>query len=107
MLFPISSSTFKGFVTSFERSNNVNAIWGEKFCDQFVGKKIGGVFGIVEEEYNGEVKKRHKLRWFCEDSRADSANIPKEKLLKKTSSSSADYSDFQNIPEGTNEEVPF
>jgi hypothetical protein len=102
-----TSSTFKGFVTSFERSNNVNAIWGEKFCDQFVGKKIGGVFGIVEEEYNGEVKKRHKLRWFCEDGRADSANIPKEKLLKKTSSSSADYSDFQNIPEGTNEEVPF
>lgn len=100
-----TSRTFKGFVTSFERSNNVEAIWGEKFCDQFVGKKIGGVFGEVEEEYNGEVKKRRKLRYFCEDSKVDSAGVPEAKLLKK--SGSVSYDGFQSIPEGVNEEVPF
>ena len=25
--------------------------WGADFSNQFKGKKIGGVFGVVEEEY--------------------------------------------------------
>ena len=94
------------FITAFERSNNVTAIWGDKFCDQFKNKKIGGVFGVVEEEYNGEIKKRHKLRWFCEDGKADSQNIPKEKLLTPAQSSSSGEG-FMNIPDGIAEEIPF
>lgn len=101
-----TSKSFKGFITSFERSNNVTAIWGDKFCDQFKGKKIGGVFGIVEEEYNGKVSKRHKLRWFCDDNKADSAPIPDEKLLN-TSSGATSSEDFMNVPEGSDEEIPF
>lgn len=101
-----TSRSFKSFITSFERSNNVTAIWGDKFCDQFKGKKIGGVFGVVEEEYNGEVKKRHKLRWFCDDNKADSQKVPEEKLLK-TSSQAASVSDFVNVPDGSEEEIPF
>lgn len=100
-----TSKSFKGFITSFEKSNNVIAIWGDKFCDQFKDKKIGGVFGVVEEEYNGDVKKRHKLRWFCEDSKAESQNIPKEKLLTTTAPSSSDG--FMNVPDGIAEEIPF
>ena len=98
------SKSFKSFITAFEHSNNCEAIWGEKFCDQFKGKKIGGVFGIVKEEYNGEVKKRHKVRWFCDDNRVDSANVPEPKLLNKAPKS-ADA--FVNVPEGIDEEVPF
>jgi hypothetical protein len=101
-----TSKTFKSFITAFERSNNVNAIWGEDFCKQFAGKKIGGVFGMVEEEYNGEVKKRHKLRWFCDDKTADSASVPEAKLLK-SSSTAAPSDGFMNIPVGTDEEIPF
>ena len=101
-----TSKSFKSFITSFERSNNVTAIWGDKFCDQFKNKKIGGVFGIVEEEYNGKVSKRHKLRWFCDDNRADSATIPEEKLLN-TSSSATSSGDFVNVPDGSDEEIPF
>ena len=97
-----TSKSFKSFITAFERSNNIEAVWGEKFCEQFKDKKIGGVFGIVEEEYNGEVKQRHKLRWFCEDSRVDSAKVPDAKLLDKSSPDS-----FVNVPEGTDEEIPF
>lgn len=99
-----TSKSFKSFITAFERSNNTTAVWGDKFCEQFVGKKIGGVFGVVEEEYNGEFKKRHKLRWFCEDNRADSANIPEAKLLTKNSPS---VNDFVNVPDTAAEEIPF
>ena len=74
---------FKTFITSFEKSNNVRVDWcdGAKFVNQFAGKKIGGVYGRVEEEYNGERKIRCLLRWFCEDGRADSAKAPADKLL--------------------------
>jgi hypothetical protein len=81
-------------------------VWGDKFCEQFKDKKIGGVFGVVEEEYNGEIKKRHKLRWFCEDNKADSQQIPQEKLLN-SSTSPKSSNDFMNIPDGSAEEIPF
>lgn len=74
---------FKTFITSFEHSNGVQTVWGEgaQFTNQFAGKKIGGLFGIVEEEYNGERKKRCLHRWFCDDSRVDSARVPEPKLM--------------------------
>lgn len=101
-----ASKSFKSFITAFERSNNTTAVWGDKFCEQFKDKKIGGVFGVVEEEYNGEIKKRHKLRWFCEDNKADSQQIPQEKLLN-SSTSPKSSNDFMNIPDGSAEEIPF
>lgn len=78
-----TSRNFKTFITSFEKSNNVQVTWGEgaAFVNQFAGKKIGGVYGYVEDEYNGERKMRCELRWFCEDGRADGARVPDPKLL--------------------------
>ena len=100
------NKSFKSFITAFERSNGVECDWGPKFCDQFKGKKIGGVFGIVEEEYNGKVSKRHKLRWFCEDAKADTQNIPREKLLPGHTSGTDAIAN--NIPaDATDEEIPF
>lgn len=77
------SRNFKTFITSFEESNGCQVAWGngEAFCEQFRGKKIGGVWGRVEEEYNGERKLRTRLRWFCSDARADGAKVPADKLL--------------------------
>lgn len=77
------SKNFKTFITSFEKSNGCQVDWceGAKFAKQFAGKKIGGVYGRVEEEYNGERKIRSILRWFCEDARADDAKAPADKLL--------------------------
>ena len=74
---------FKTFITCFEHSNGVQTTWGDgpAFANQFAGKKIGGVFGIIEEEYNGERKKRCLHRWFCDDSKADSAKVPEPRLL--------------------------
>lgn len=100
-----TSKSFKSFITSFERSNGCEAIWGDKFCEQFKGKKIGGVFGQVEEEYNGEVKKRNRLRWFCEDDKVDQQNIPAFKPLNGSASGSSN--NFMSIPDSAAEEIPF
>ena len=105
------SKKFKGFITSFERSNNCEAVWGEKFAAQFKNKKIGGVFGKVENEYNGKVTMRTELRWFCEDGRADSADIPAEKYLNNGGSSSNNSQmvpdDIVNGTGGADEIIPF
>lgn len=105
------SRSFKGFITAFERSNNTTTNWGDKFCNQFKNKKIGVVYGEVEEEYNGEIKTRRRIRWFCEDAKADSQNVPEKKYLASTINKSAandvDKNGFMNVPEGEDEEIPF
>lgn len=100
-----ASRNFKSFITSVERSNGFEVKWDKTFCEQFKGKRVGGVFGVVEEKYNGEVKKRHRLRWFCDDANVDSATIPDEKLLK--SDITTDSNGFMTIPEGSEEEIAF
>lgn len=77
------TKNFKTFITSFEHSNGVQTAWcdGAQFTAQFTGRKIGGVYGIVEEEYNGSRRKRCLLRWFCDDAKADSAKVPDPRLL--------------------------
>lgn len=102
-----TSRSFKSFITAFEKSNNCEAVWGEAFCRQFKGKRIGVVYGNVEEEYNGEVKMRRKIRWFCEDAAVDNAKIPADKLLS-TGKATTNYGDgFESIPDGVDEEIPF
>lgn len=99
------SRSFKGFITSFERSNNTETNWGNNFVDQFKGKKIGVVYGEVEEEYNGEVKSRHRIRWFCEDAKADDASIPQPKYY--TGNVARSTNNLTNIPDGAEDEIPF
>lgn len=103
---------FKAFVTSFEASNNCEAIWGDGFCKQFKNKKIGAIYGEVENTYNGKTSMRHELRWFCADDKVDTAAIPKPKYEKdkksgSTSGSAAKEEDFMAIPEGEDIELPF
>ena len=104
------SRSFKSFITSFEKSNNCSAIWGDKFAAQFKNKAIGGVFGEVENEYNGKVTMRHELRWFCEDSKVESAAVPAPKMIdgnKLLTSSTASASMDVNVPDDVDEESPF
>ena len=98
------SRNFKSFITSYEKSNNVSVAWGENFAAQFTNKKIGVVFGEVEEEYNGEVKTRRKIRWTCEYDKASTANIPKFQELKRTA---AVDQGFINVPDVADDEIPF
>ncbi len=105
------SRSFKTFTTCVEHSNpGFTVQWGDKFCETLKNKTVGGVFGIVEEEYNGEVKKKRKLRWFCSIDKAADAEIPEEKLLpqKGSNQSGSDLGNgFMNIPDGIDEELPF
>lgn len=103
------SKNFKSFITSVEKSNNGFVTqWGDTFADQFKNKRIGGVFGIVENEYQGKISKRTELRWFCADDKVETANIPDPKLLPNDNvTSSATIKDFVNVPENAEEEIPF
>ena len=86
------SRKLKSFITSFEKSNNCEAVWGDKFAAQFKNKKIGGVFGEVENEYNGKTSMRHQLRWFCSLEAADGATVPDPVYLdKKTAGNNGDF----------------
>lgn len=105
------SRNFRSFMDAFEKSNNVTPAWGDKFAAQFKNKKIGGVYGEVENDYNGKTTMRHELRWFCEDSKVDSAPIPTPKMLNANSSPApsapaGNKSDFMPV-EDAGEEIPW
>lgn len=103
------SKKLKSFITAFEKSNNCDAVWGDKFAGQFKNKKIGGVFGEVENEYNGKITMRHELRWFCETDRVDGATVPDPVLLNREPAATNQKADegFMNIPDGGEEEIPW
>lgn len=104
---------FKTFISSFEHSNNCEANWGDKFTVQFKDKKVGAVFGEVENEYNGKVSMRHELRWFCSDDKVDTAQIPAPKYIngnsptKPAANTSVDDNGFVKVPEGIENDLPF
>lgn len=100
------SKSFKSFCTSFENSNGIKISWGTtKWADQFKGKKIGVVFGEVENEYNGEVRTRRDIRWFCDYQKALTQKVPGKKELPKPAPNDGDM--FMPIPEGSGDEIPW
>ena len=111
-----TSRNFKTFCTCFEKSNGTTINWVDnsaQWCGQFKNKKIGGVYGIVHSEYQGEEKVRTEFRWFVTDDKVESAQIPNEKMLSEaerarlTSKPGSD-GDFVNIPDGVDDEgLPF
>lgn len=109
------SKSFKSFINSVEKSNSgFTTQWGDKFAAQFKGKRIGGVFGEVENEYNGKVSMRHELRWFCADDKADTAGIPSPKFLADSNkrvaapaAGAAGDAGFINVPDDDDEAIPF
>lgn len=103
-----TSRQFKSFCTCVENSNNYQIQWGgNDWAAQFKGKKIGAVYGEEEHEYDGKVSKRRLVRYFCSLDAVKDAKIPEAKLLKNVSRPVANDSSFINIPEGTEEEIPF
>lgn len=111
-----TSRNFKTFCTCFEKSNGTTINWVDnsaQWCGQFKNKKIGGVYGIVHSEYQGEEKVRTEFRWFVSDDKADSAKIPNEKMLSEAerarlTSKPGSGGDFVNIPDGVDDEgLPF
>ena len=110
---------FKTFTTCVEHSNaGFSVQWGDKFCQCFKGKKIGGVFGEQMDYYNGEEKKKRVLRWFVSlDKVADAAmpDMSETKAYKeyKQGGGMPNYGTpgddgFMNIPDNIDDsELPF
>lgn len=108
------SRSFKTFINCVEKSNpGFITQWGDGFAAQFKGKKIGGVFGKVENEYNGKVSMRSELRWFCKWESVKDANVPDPKYLPDhnvTQAAPQQVSDsdvFMPIPDDAPDEIPF
>lgn len=101
------SRSFKSFIRAFEESNNCTIKWGKDFDKQFQGKKIGVVFGENEEEYNGEVKTRRRIRYFCNYDLADSQLVPEKKLLPDRPKLSEPSAENGFMPMTDAEEIPF
>lgn len=112
-----TSRSFKTFCTCVEKSNNYTVTWGgTEWAKQFKGKKIGVVYGEVENEYNGEIRMRRNPRWFCAWDKVAEARIPDPKYLNGVSPASqtqaapaatASPDGFLNVPEGADDEIPF
>lgn len=102
------SRSFKSFITAVETSNEgFKVSWGKTFAAQFTGKKVGCIYGEVEEEYNGEIKTRIRHRFFCNYDKAPGADIPaKREIVSKPSAPVATRPDgFVNVEnDGT---IPF
>ena len=110
---------FKTFTTCVEHSNaGFSVQWGDKFCQCFKGKKIGGVFGEQMDYYNGEEKKKRVLRWFVSLDKVADAAVPdmsETKAYKEykqgggmPSGGSAPNGDWMNIPDNIDDsELPF
>lgn len=110
-----TSRQFKTFCSCAERSNDFQIKWGgSSWAQQFKGKKIGVVYGEVENEYDGKITMRHQPRWFCTWDAAPGAKIPATKYLNgvgpaKPVNKPEEVEDgFLNIPTEVDEdEIPF
>ena len=94
------------FFADLEDSNNGFVFGGD--IKTLKGKLIGGKFYIEQTEYNGNIYDHTRLKWTCvaDDVRNGKAGkMPKDKLIE--SAPKADANGFMDIPEGTEEEVPW
>jgi len=103
---------FKSFLKAFAESNGLDAEkdikWGDDFTAQFKNKKIGVVFGEEEQLYNGEMKMRRVIRWFCDYAKVSSQSVPETKYYKgdKPAGTSVEKA-FEDLANATEEEIPF
>lgn len=105
-----TSRNFKSFIKSVEDSNKgFITSWcdGAAFTNQFKGKKVGGVFGKIEDEYNGKRSIKTKLRWFCSTDRVAGAKVPDPKLLEVKQTAPAHSDPTAGMIPVNDEDIPF
>ena len=108
------TKNLKTFNTCVEKSNpGFEVKWGDDFGQQFKGKLIGGVFRIEKDWYNGKEVEHRKLAWFRSIEGIKDADIPNEVTTRaydeymKNKAIEEAGTDFMNIPENMQEELPF
>lgn len=100
------------FFADLEDSNNGFVFDGN--VKRLKNKLIGGKFHIEQSEYDGKVYNHTRLKWTCvaDDVRNGKfGQLPEDKLVKPSKASNpepqTDSDGFMNIPEDTDEEIPF
>lgn len=112
------SRSFKTFCTCVEHSNNGFNCWMPDDTFNFQGlkgKKIGGVFGLQADYYNGREIDKRVLRWFVSMDKVKDAAIPEKSETQAYKNHSSGYptgatpagDGFMNIPDGIDKELPF
>ena len=94
------SKSFKSFCVCVESSNGIKIDWdAQDFCAQFKGKRIGGVFGKNEHNWNGKTTMRTELRYFVEYNRVADAKVPEPRMSKTATANTP--------PTPVDEDAPF
>lgn len=98
------------FFADLEDSNNGFRFSGD--ITSLKGKLIGGKFHIRQNEKDGKVYDHTRMKWTCvaDDVRNGKAGkLPDDKLVNGNTSTSkdSDGTDWMNVPEGSEEELPF
>ena len=101
-----TTKAFKQFCSAWEASTGKEIQWGGAFCKQFKNTQIGVNFGEVEEEYQGKVKTRRRIRWFFDTHKFDGQTVPEKKELPGVKETAPASNDWMNIPDGQ-DELPF
>lgn len=99
---------YKAFIEAWEESNGVEIDWAAP-VNQMVNRRIGVVFGPVENEYQGKIFVRNELRYFTDIKKARNADVPNLKELKPQSFTAPVTNDdgFMDVQPGANAEMPF
>lgn len=98
---------FKSFISAYEDSNNAQAVWGENFCKQFIGKRIGVCYGEEESYYNDALTTRINPRYFFNIDRIEDITAPKKKEAKNAPAPTTGTSDFMPMGTISDDELPF
>jgi len=98
------------FFADLEDSNNGFVFNGDPAS--LKGKLIGGKFHIEQTEYNGNIYDHTRLRFTCVADAVREGkygSLPNDKLVRSTprQPEAGDPTGFMNIPEGSDEEVPW
>ena len=105
-----TNRSFKQFVEAYEDSNDRQVVWGDNFGKQFVGAKIGVTYGDVEEEYEGQLHTRQRIRWFFKLEDIENESVPDLKPFKgnlapaPASNTGTDWMDLSAVDD---EDLPF
>ena len=104
------------FFADLEDSNNGFVFAGD--LRSLKGKVIGGKFHNRQSEYNGNVYDHIVMKWTCTADAVrtgKAGKLPNDKLVgdgsargsRATTSSNSSRDDFINVPDGSDEELPF
>ena len=112
------SRSLKTFCTCVENSNAGFSCWTNDDSFNFKGiknKKVGGIFGVQMDYYEGRELEKRVLRWFSSIDKVADAQIPnvtetqayKNHINGYALGSTPAGDGFMNIPDGIDEELPF